>query len=178
IISGTACSGGNSHRMHAAIAENAKPESPLTTPATNSTTATTAASAGLMPPPRFARNATASCGSARELSARSRDVMAIPPTAKVAIGTTILAIGVWLIAIPGIFSPPWRRGRVLWRREVTELAVEDFEKLLIYPVGELVFSLKLNFLKELWLTPQSVGGFRVRRSCAANSSPLPNKGPT
>jgi hypothetical protein len=37
MISGTACSGGSSHKMQAATAENAKPESPLTVPARNNT---------------------------------------------------------------------------------------------------------------------------------------------
>jgi hypothetical protein len=50
MINGTACSGGNSHRMQAATAENANPESPLTTPARNSTIATTPATAGVTPP--------------------------------------------------------------------------------------------------------------------------------
>jgi hypothetical protein len=35
-----------------------------------------------------------------------------------------------------------------WRRELTELATEDFEIRLIYPYGELVFSLRLDFLQE------------------------------
>jgi hypothetical protein len=43
---------------------------------------------------------------------------------------------------------------------VTELAVEDFEKFLIYPLGELVFSLKLKFFKRtLALTPAERGWF-------------------
>jgi hypothetical protein len=51
MISGTACSGGNSHKTQAATAENAKPESPLTTPARNNTTAMALTTAGLKPPP-------------------------------------------------------------------------------------------------------------------------------
>lgn len=81
------------------------------------------------------------------LSATTHGVMAIPPT--IAIGTTMLAIGFCLTAIADIVLSHLRIERAFgWHGELAELSTEDFENILIYPCGELVFSLRLGFHKR------------------------------
>src|SRR6516162_7780889 len=105
MISGTACSGGKSHKMPAATAENAKPESPLAVPARNSTSATIAAPAGLKPVPmyRLETSDEPTCSNAKARSSTARDAMAIPATPKVAMATARPTVGACLTALLVIF---------------------------------------------------------------------------
>src|SRR6516162_4751357 len=104
MISGTACSGGRSHRMQAATAENAKPDSPLTAPARNSTSATIAAPAGLKPLPmyRLETSHEPPSSNAKARPSTARDAIAIPATPKVAVATVRPTNGACLTALPAI----------------------------------------------------------------------------
>jgi hypothetical protein len=134
--------------MLAGTAENAKPESPLTTPARNSTTAMVPAATGLklLPMCRLETSDEPTCNNAKARSSATRDAIAIPATEKVAMATARLIIGACLTALLVIFlSSILARTATLRWRQGARVQTGNFEIRLIYRSDELFLSVRSAF---------------------------------